>query len=83
MKLNNQPRHYYVCKVCDTANVFQPWVLRKERLVRCPHCRHLNKVPYISNASQVWVTLLFAVIFLLLTSMIWTWFLKGQNFWMY
>jgi uncharacterized paraquat-inducible protein A len=83
MKSNNQPRHYYICKGCDTANVFQPWSLGKKRLVKCPHCRHLNKAPYTSNSNQVLIALLFVISLVLLPSLIWTWFSKGQNFGVY
>lgn len=66
MKPNNLPKHYYICKFCDTANVFQPWALGKERMVKCPHCRHLNKVPYIRNSKWAWFALFFVVSLVLL-----------------
>lgn len=83
MKSLNQPRHSYICKGCETANVFQPWALGKNRLSKCPHCRHLNKVPYIRNPKQAWLALLLVVSLVLLPSVMWTWLSKGSIAWMY
>jgi DNA-directed RNA polymerase subunit RPC12/RpoP len=69
MKSNYQARHSYICKKCGTANVFQPWSLGKERLVKCSHCRHLNRIPYIRNPKGVLIVLLFVVSLMLLLSL--------------
>jgi hypothetical protein len=65
MKSNLLPRHYYICTTCTTANVFQPWALGKDRLVKCPHCRQINKMPFGSNPKQG-LAAIFAVVVLLL-----------------
>jgi uncharacterized paraquat-inducible protein A len=83
MKSNNQPRNYYICKGCETANVFQPWALGKERLAKCPHCRHLNKLPFTRNPKQVWLALLSVAVLLVLSSLFWTWFSKAYSNGMY
>lgn len=32
-KIDHLKAHHYLCRNCQTANIFQPWALRKERLV--------------------------------------------------
>lgn len=82
MQQNFQPRHHYNCQYCGTANAFQPWALKKERLVKCPHCRQLNKLPYGSNPMQALAALLSVVSLLLLPWLIWTWLSQVNNAWL-
>ncbi len=78
-----QPRYHYNCQCCGTANTFQPWALGKKNLVRCPHCRQLNKLPYGSNPMQALVALLSVFFLLLLPWLIWTYLSQANNAWLY
>jgi hypothetical protein len=83
MNQNNTPKNYYICNNCQTANVFQPWALGKERFVKCPHCRQLNKLRYGSNPKQALVALFIMGCVMLLIWLIWAWLSNVSNAWLF
>ncbi len=82
-RYNTDQPHHYICQSCGTANIFQPWNLGKERLVKCPHCRHLNKMPYGSNPKQALVAMLTTGSLVILPWLIWTWLSRMNNTWLF
>jgi hypothetical protein len=81
-KIDHLKAHHYLCRNCQTANIFQPWVLRKERLVRCPHCRELNKLPYGTNPKEAFWAVVTMGLIGFLPFLIWKWLTSVNSAWL-